>query len=875
MDNSKPYVDMKKFVATTIFLHFIGISCSFAQTFLEVGHLPLQNFTPQDYNAFRQNQGITEDNRGLIYVANKWGVLEYDGSEWKMLEGFKDDAEPFDLVTDATGHVWVAAKDEIGYFLPDSAGTLRYRSMVKELSILTQEIGQLKKVDKIADTLYFLELNKIVTFNEKTGFGIFASEDTILQQIVVDGQLIVQLKNKGLCRIVNKIFVPISNSDVFRNENLVSMIKHSASTYWAIMQSGKVYKFDLNKLQTTGPTVVATSLDNFLFGDVLDAVPAGKGRIALSIRGKGVLLLNRQGEIVQIVNKSAGLKDGTVNRLYVDSRNLLWMATMDGIAVAVENSPLSSKSEEDNLEGTIESIARFRDKLYVASHVGLYVLGADVAKSAQLETLKPPFTKIPNFELACYALHPIEDNELLIVGHDGLYTYTEGQVVKKIYNDHEVIYTIKTSAQYPGLVFLGVQGGIVVLEKLGNNWEKKGLLELEYKVLSMEFQNDKVWFSVIGEALVGFTAFRGDAFDQPTYFTEEQGVPKCDNALFLYKDDVFLGTAFGLRMYNPTSKSFELSNRLGDRFADTAINIIRISRDYQDRVWIFCAKGGKGESFGYVSKNPQGKFVWNENFFRSVARENILAIYHDRNQVTWFGGGGGVHRFDFNQIEDVSLQHPVLVRKSLFGNRIYFNGTFVDSDGLIQIKQTEAFRPELKYEQNSFQISFSSIHSELGTTLKYSWKLVGIDDNWTLPAKTSVVNYSNLKAGKYVFMVKSVDEYGVESEVSEFKFTILPPWYETIGFYLAQTAFLLSLIIVSYVTNRNPKVSRVSSVLTLITIITIFEILVTLIEPFLDNYSGGVPVFKLSMNVVLALSLNPLEGITRNLLAPKKASKSN
>ncbi|MCS7086834.1 MAG: hypothetical protein RMM53_12060, partial [Bacteroidia bacterium] len=48
----------------------------------EAGLVFLKNFTTDDYGAEAQNWAVTQDSRGVIYVGNNSGVLEYDGYEW-------------------------------------------------------------------------------------------------------------------------------------------------------------------------------------------------------------------------------------------------------------------------------------------------------------------------------------------------------------------------------------------------------------------------------------------------------------------------------------------------------------------------------------------------------------------------------------------------------------------------------------------------------------------------------------------------------------------------------------------------------------------------------------------------------------------------
>jgi len=92
------------------------------------------------------------------------------------------------------------------------------------------------------------------------------------------------------------------------------------------------------------------------------------------------------------------------------------------------------------------------------------------------------------------------------------------------------------------------------------------------------------------------------------------------------------------------------------------------------------------------------------------------------------------------------------------------------------------------------------------------------------------------------------------------------PWY-----YLGQTLFFIILIVLTVLLNRGGGDSKFAEIVALITIITVFEFVIMIIEPMFEEYTGGVPVLQLLMNILLALSLNPAEAFIRKQLAKRKA----
>lgn len=105
-------------------------------------------------------------------------------------------------------------------------------------------------------------------------------------------------------------------------------------------------------------------------------------------------------------------------------------------------------------------------------------------------------------------------------------------------------------------------------------------------------------------------------------------------------------------------------------------------------------------------------------------------------------------------------------------------------DSLLQVKDLE-----LGYKDNSLVIEFSMLR--FLTTHLVRYKLEGMDKDWRLADLTSQAVYSYLPPGKYRFMLKMMNEEGVESPVYiPFTIRIHAPFWKTWWFY----ALLLLLV---------------------------------------------------------------------------------
>jgi len=155
--------------------------------------------------------------------------------------------------------------------------------------------------------------------------------------------------------------------------------------------------------------------------------------------------------------------------------------------------------------------------------------------------------------------------------------------------------------------------------------------------------------------------------------------------------------------------------------------------------------------------------------------------------------------------------------------------------------------------------------SEENTEFQYLLK--GLDDSeWSVWRKQASIDFPYLPSGNYELHIRAKNAIGEISPIEVFTFSVEAPFWETWWFYLIQIGVLFSLLLAAVIYNRKGAESKVASVITLVAIITVFEFMILLLEPIIDDFVGGVFVFKLLMNILLAISLIPLEKHIRTYL---------
>jgi len=252
-----------------------------------------------------------------------------------------------------------------------------------------------------------------------------------------------------------------------------------------------------------------------------------------------------------------------------------------------------------------------------------------------------------------------------------------------------------------------------------------------------------------------------------------------------------------------------------------------------------------------------GKFV--HEMFTPTQSAITQSMNSDKDGNIWLGNLNGVFVYDENNFESaIASETHIRAIKQIKDEKSYSGPAL-------------SYLPKFQFNQNDIEILFYSYHLMEDNQHNYQYRLVGLEDNWSELTANSSARFTNLDPGNYRFEVRSINMDGAQSKVETLSFGILSPWYETAWYYSAQAGFFLLLIIVTYFFSRGSE-SQFSEILILITVITLFEFIILALEPQVEQYANGVPLFKLAMNIVLALSLHPMERLLRKLFKRNSTS---
>ena len=206
-----------------------------------------------------------------------------------------------------------------------------------------------------------------------------------------------------------------------------------------------------------------------------------------------------------------------------------------------------------------------------------------------------------------------------------------------------------------------------------------------------------------------------------------------------------------------------------------------------------------------------GGYFWigtEQGICRLDEDQNVILTFnslHDLNSVSFnrnahFLANNGNLMWGTNQ--GALIFDPEVVKSQKGEGKIFFqemivNGRSIRESADIQVNipldSLEAL--SLKYFQNNLSLEMLPIQTSV-SDCKFSWKLDGLDQDWSNPSSNRILSYSNIPSGDFVMRVRMFDSSlsHVMAERS-LRLSVIPPVWETSWFRLSVFSFLVGLII--------------------------------------------------------------------------------
>jgi hypothetical protein len=738
------------------------------------------NFTTNDYQSHSINYGFAQDSSGMIYIANAYCVLEYDGSSFRKIP-LVNGKSALSFAKDNNGRIYVGSSSEFGYLGKDSTEKTIYISL-KDKILGDTEFGQIYKTTSFEGAIYFMTKSKVFKAVEDSIVELsgFSKASMVKSLIQVNNELVYWKEGEGLGTIKN------NTASVFLPNNTVESVN-------AIQWINKDYvifgKFGIKSI--SNPKLFEEASAIIGNSEITSVLKISEDEFLLGTVRSGIYVLNSSGEILRNLTIEHGLYDNYINHLFLDNAGNVWIAYNNGIGMLKWNSPIKYITKSQGFEGMGYSGVVYDERFYIATSYGLYVMdnweeGLDKIKK---------FTKIEGLPENTINSLSVANGSLIISQSDETYTLIDGKPFMISPKDNQGSWVWSTSEKFKkNEAFIGHYLGASRYIYTNGNWEFKSniagykessrVLEVDYKGVIWAIQGNK------GLYRVELNTERDSAISVINYASKYGFSLDYFNDIFYLENKIYITTFGG--MYYLNNDSLIKDNSFNDvykyirrarKFDDNQIYGI-----YKDKAYIVHKVDGRWALQSTPVSYLKSNLVGSAEFFNKISPSKYL-----------IGTQEGFAIYEPNVNRKTKKINCLIREVELLGD---------NSDSLLYNgKPNEVL--SYPFEHNNFRFTVSIPAFGEMDQVVYETQLI-INKNslsgWQVVKEVNFREYTNLKEGYYTFAVRAKKGDTVLGSES-YSFVVLPPWYRTGTAKFVY--FILLIIAVLYIKKRFDKQTKI------------------------------------------------------------------
>jgi signal transduction histidine kinase/ligand-binding sensor domain-containing protein len=717
---------------------------------------------------------INEDIYGNIWVGTSRGLNKID-AKTKEIEVYLpeingcnlSDYNITEILIDSNNDIYIATTDGLNLYDEKNDNFIRVYEYEYEdgKNNLTSQFIYTIAEDKNKDLWIGTEdgLNKVNReTNEITNYyadGLSNSiTDNFIYKLYVDdlNNLWIGTYNKGL----NKLNIDTNKMEFFINnpkdDNSIAgnsiryILKDSNDIIWIATNNG------LSRLDESNNSFInyrskIYDTQSIISDNVLSLFEDSSGSIWVGTY-EGISIFNIQDSFINYKKDpfdSNSISDNMIAGIYKDKDGLVWVGTVnEGLNVIDRKNNIIDKyksSDNDNSlsNDNIRDITGIDNEIWIATENGLTKYDKNTNKFTKY------FHEDDNSLVSndIRGLYVDSDGLLWIATKDGICSFDRKETFKsykKLFLENGISETMFSdiSEDNDGIIWIGssIDGGLIKLNKYTNEIKS--------------YRNDED-----DENSISFNIIKSIAVDK--------------------KNNIWIGTQYGLNKFNREDETFTRYTE-NDGLSNNFIYGILI--DEEDDLWISTNYG--------ISKYD----IENDKFINYDVTDGLqgnefngYAYYEAEDGEMFFGGINGLTTFYPKDLKDKSFIPKVVI-----------DSVYSDENELLDLENIS-----ISYKNNNIRFNFFMPDYRNVKKVQYAYKLVGLDSNWIYSENRNYANYTNLKAGKYTFMVCARNSTGEWSEETSISFTVgIAPWKSPVAYII----YGLLLFILAYIVWNRVKI---------------------------------------------------------------------
>jgi ligand-binding sensor domain-containing protein len=836
------------------------------------GNYFLTHYTPSDERIDYVTYGMAQGQRGVIYVANKNGVLEFDGRNWSLITT----PGPIYTVSTLGSDVFAAGYNGFGKLNWGKDNIQSYQSLSEGLPNATHIFSSVA----VKDHVYFLEeqnLHSLPIHSLKPqSIKADPSQGVFTGLFEIFGDAYVNTEKQGLFKIENDKLIKAS----------ITLPENQSITFCSSLPDKKATLIGGEKgnlFVYTGSVLneIPVKDKSFLESNVIvSGTWVSETLIAIGTLRGGVIFINPQsGKTEEITNFFTGLPDNEVYSILCDRNQGVWIAHDYGFTRVAPYLPFRSYSHYPGLSGNLLCAQTFNDQIYAGTTLGLFGLVREEVYENAIEhsslSIAPKTGEQANGKKGIFSFLKRGKQTSVISSTETASSGTKSKSVLKSFRyvfkkvegiDGKVSQLVEANgkllaAGISGVMEIeGLKSKTITREPVRSVFLSPSINQLLASTLNEEIKtyapNTNGWKEThLLDTLQDYVSYIFEDKLQNIWLCSRTNVYKVetvDNVISNVEAipfpnpsiDETIGLAYGSEIYVAASGTFNRFNIGKNRF-EKHDSVPGPKKYFASAGYFWFYDGHRWRT---VDSRVQAAFKleWlglfqNIRFLAPADKENGLWVITAANEL---------YKFSSNKVATERTHYPLFLRE------VRGQESKLTPARTVTVSQLES------------TVTFEFIQPDyLGMkAIEYRYAVRGLTKGWSAwSASNNIVNFSYLPTGSYRVEVQTRDIMGKISEAEQIDLEVEPPYWKQSWFYAAELVFFGLLVFITIRASAlNAKYKYISQLLSLLTVIMLIQFIQTIVSSQISFKS--TPVIDFFIQVFIALLVLPIEGYIRKVM---------
>jgi signal transduction histidine kinase/ligand-binding sensor domain-containing protein/DNA-binding response OmpR family regulator len=784
------------------------------------------NFKNIDNRQGLSQNGITsifQDRDGYMWFGTHYGLNRYDGLNIKSYYAGNSPNQLSDniissIVQDLAGNIWIATEQGLTVFNPITQKFYNLKKYNSKNSLFSQNIQSIKLIDgKIMITslkgLWSINPGRILFTDKNTKsicenaihykmdyaiksefFKFFKKDKNDSYWFTTKNEVILAKIIRNQLVVIDKI--PIEpQADV----KISTFFQDNFSNVWIGTENNGLFHLKEIKGNYLVTKIYPKNNSSVNFSRIADIIQDHQNNLIVTSRSDGAILIPKEvlknNSFATTAINFIDLQTKKIKSIYQSRDKTLWIGSLGNGIFFQNNSGLKFKNYQiiDKKNNSIVNNTRsiLKDaygKLWMGTlFEGIFIYDITNQNSHTILSGKSVF-----------ALSKIDNNHTLVCSSDGLYLVTfddSNFSAKKLNTNLQFNNIIFSITHVKNQYWLGTDNNLISFTLTKdfeisnciryNNVIPSSLNSINFiRIVKYDLKHNLLWIGTQAKGLI--KAELNNDFTIKGFYQFNQNSNAIANNEYICdifldrKDNCWIATRKGLIQIKLSKNGEVLGTKKLTTSDGLPSNLIQsLENDNLGNLWVGTNRGLAKFNQDYKATN----YDINDGIQDYEFSEH--ASYSDSNGLFYFGGIKGVSEFDPNKINYTNYTEPVNIRD------IIING--INSNDRRQSNDTKTI--SLYHFENNIKIDFLSPNYTNPKNCKYTYKLEGFDEKWTITsANIYLAEYKNLPAGDYIFKIKTSNEDGTwNSDDTSLNIEIQP------SFWITFPAIILYIIILFFI----------------------------------------------------------------------------